>query len=118
MAPAVLLLKRSDEGDAAGTWALPGGKVEEGETDRDAALRELQEECRIVLDNSENLKLLHVKIGNPLCYTTYSANVREPFTPQLNDEHTGHVWARMNDLPEPLHPGVQEMFQDMGELPR
>ena len=34
---AVLLLRRTEAGDAEGAWAFPGGKLEEGETTAEAA---------------------------------------------------------------------------------
>lgn len=39
-----VLIKRANRGRNAGQWALPGGKVEAGETTLEAALREAQEE--------------------------------------------------------------------------
>jgi 8-oxo-dGTP pyrophosphatase MutT (NUDIX family) len=39
-----VLIKRANRGRNAGQWALPGGKVEAGETGLEAALREAQEE--------------------------------------------------------------------------
>lgn len=47
----VLLLKRR----SSGLWAIPGGKVEDGETPEQAAKRELKEETGI---ESDNLKLI------------------------------------------------------------
>lgn len=41
---AVLLARRSRERDHAGLWEFPGGKVEPGETDAQALIRELREE--------------------------------------------------------------------------
>ena len=41
------LIKRAKRGRNAGQWALPGGKVEMGETRRDAALREAEEEVEL-----------------------------------------------------------------------
>ncbi len=39
----VLLIRRAHE-PGSGLWSLPGGKVEEGETDAEALIRELREE--------------------------------------------------------------------------
>jgi len=40
----VLLLKRSSEVTEPGVWGVPGGKVDRGESERSAAVRELEEE--------------------------------------------------------------------------
>jgi len=42
----VFLLRRSDEG----TWCFPKGGIERGETTREAALREVREECGLTVD--------------------------------------------------------------------
>ena len=41
----VLLARISDRGYHSGSWSLPGGGVDHGESPRSAVLRELQEEC-------------------------------------------------------------------------
>lgn len=49
-APALLLTRRAAHlRSHAGQWALPGGKMDEGETPEQAALRELQEEVGLAL---------------------------------------------------------------------
>jgi len=52
-APALLLTRRA-EGlrSHGGQWALPGGRIDEGETPEQAALRELAEEVGLVLAES------------------------------------------------------------------
>jgi 8-oxo-dGTP pyrophosphatase MutT (NUDIX family) len=52
-APRVLVLKRAPRGTNAGQWALPGGRLEPGETPEAAALREAAEE--VGLDGGEVL---------------------------------------------------------------
>ncbi|MFN9280242.1 MAG: NUDIX hydrolase [Betaproteobacteria bacterium] len=50
-APALLLTRRaSGLRSHAGQWALPGGRMDEGETPEQAALRELQEEVGLTPD--------------------------------------------------------------------
>ncbi|GAA5236023.1 CoA pyrophosphatase [Verticiella sediminum] len=57
---AALLLTRRASGlrHHAGQWALPGGRVDEGETPEAAALRELDEEVGLALDRTDVLGLL------------------------------------------------------------
>ena len=53
---ALLLTRRSkDLRNHAGQWALPGGRIESGESPEDAALRELAEEVGLVVDRSSVL---------------------------------------------------------------
>jgi 8-oxo-dGTP pyrophosphatase MutT (NUDIX family) len=52
-APALLLTRRAATLSAhAGQWAMPGGRIDDGETAEVAALRELHEEVGLVLDAS------------------------------------------------------------------
>ena len=49
----VLVIKRSFAGRNAGQWALPGGRVEDGEEPDAAAVRELAEETGLHLEPTE-----------------------------------------------------------------
>jgi len=52
-APALLLTRRAASLRAhAGQWAMPGGRIDEGETPEQGALRELGEEVGLVLDDA------------------------------------------------------------------
>jgi 8-oxo-dGTP pyrophosphatase MutT (NUDIX family) len=51
----VLTRRNSDLRNHPGQWALPGGRVDAGETAEEAALRELAEEVGLVLDASSVL---------------------------------------------------------------
>ena len=71
--PAVLLTRRAASLRAhAGQWALPGGRVDEGESPLDAALRELREEVGLALAPSDLLGALDD-------YPTRSGYVISPF---------------------------------------
>ncbi len=99
-----LFLKRSD-GDHAGTWAFPGGKIEDGETPEQAARRETEEETGF----TGNDPLVQIDNGE---FVTFRQDVAE-FEPKLNEEHTEHRWARLDAPPEPLHPGVSTTLQKL-----
>ena len=100
----VLLLKRgTDTVHHPGTWAFPAGHVEAGETPLQAALRESKEEVGHAPESAERLR----EGGG---FTLFLSR-GQPFTPALNEESDGYVWARPDDLPQPLHPGVREAVE-------
>lgn len=43
-------------------WCIPGGKIEEGETPEEGAVREVFEECGLIIEK-EDLELIHVEEG-------------------------------------------------------
>jgi len=107
----VLFLKRSDQGDEPGTWCFPGGMAEEGETPEQAARREVHEEIGdCALDDMSEFDD-QVDTDKDLGFTTFIQPVAEDFEPKLNDEHTEYKWCALNELPEPLHPGVASTIQ-------
>lgn len=101
----VLFLKRADEGDAdaPGLWAFPGGGLEVAEDAQSGAARELLEETGYVADA---LQEVHRQVLDGVDFTTFVHEAREQFAPRLNDEHTEYVWAKPQEAPQPLHPGV------------
>jgi 8-oxo-dGTP diphosphatase len=55
-----VLLVRRKRAPSAGLWSLPGGKIENGENPREAALRELKEETGIEADVEGVLDLVTI----------------------------------------------------------
>lgn len=98
-----LFLQRSGEGDAPGVWAFPGGKIEDGETAEEAAIRETREE--IGPQPFDNPRPWTRRQKDGVDYETFLARSDAEFVPILNDEHTAWTWAPLNAPPEPLHPG-------------
>ncbi|HCC9234581.1 TPA: NUDIX hydrolase [Salmonella enterica subsp. enterica serovar Dublin] len=96
----IFLVKRGDDG----SWTVPGGKLEEGETPEAAAKREVLEECGF--DYSAPLTP-HTLIDG---YVTYLADDAEQFDAVLNDENQACGWFSPDELPEPLHPGMVAML--------
>jgi mutator protein MutT len=103
----ILLLKRSEKGDHNGTWGIPGGKAERGETPIDTAIRECKEECGHGAEGSRFDKL-HTKDGSH-SWTTFFYAVDEPFDCTISDEHSDWKWVKINDLNKMnLHPKLKE----------
>jgi 8-oxo-dGTP pyrophosphatase MutT (NUDIX family) len=105
-----LFLLRTN-GRQANKWGIVGGKVDAGESVLEGLVREIREELGgsvidakfILIEEYENLK-------NNFRYHTYLIKVDEEFVPELNNEHKGYCWVKLDDYPRPLHPGVWRTF--------
>jgi 8-oxo-dGTP pyrophosphatase MutT (NUDIX family) len=105
----VLLLKRAKgEGDHADEWALPGGKLDEGEDAEGAARRECWEEIRV---HPQALHEFAQREAHGVDYTTFLARTPE-FDVTLNPEHSAQKWASLEDaFKMKLHPGVAAILK-------
>ncbi|UGC97717.1 nudix hydrolase [Pantoea phage PdC23] len=97
----IFLIKRSDDG----TWCIPGGHVEPGETPDQAARREVAEETGY--QYSGELTPMSV-LGD---YATYVVDNADEFTAKINDESTDSGWFPLDAMPSPLHPPFEEMLK-------
>ena len=82
-----ILLVKEQQGRYEGRWGLPKGYVDEGELPRNAALRELKEECNVdgtVLGvQSVRERLLE---GMPAIFIAYIVDIPPSAVPSPNDE--------------------------------
>jgi len=119
----ILLGKRHDNPEKAssalhgeGTWTMPGGKLEFGESFEDAAYRETLEETGIKL-NKNNIKL--ISVTNDIVHDAHfvtvgflctefegKAAVMEP------DEITRWEWFDINDLPNPMYKSSEKVLKN------
>ena len=106
-----LFLKRGADSDHAGTWCFPGGGAEDGEAPHETARRELREECGA--SPYGDMEHMHHAQDDASEFVTFKQPVKHKFTPKLNDEHTEHQWASLDNPPEPLHPGVRMALDEL-----
>lgn len=101
-----LYLLRNDNKNP-GTWGLPGGKTESGESLLSAIQRECKEELGAMPEYIRMVPLeKFTSADNGFCYHTFFCCVATEFQPTLNHEHLGYAWIDSNTCPKPMHPGL------------
>jgi 8-oxo-dGTP pyrophosphatase MutT (NUDIX family) len=112
-AGSALWLRQAGGGGFDPEWVFPGGKLEAGESARDAAVREAGEELGGAPLGTP--LLLHQDVtARGVDYSTFLQVVPTEFTPKLSDEHSAFAWAPLSAPPEPVHPGILAMLKKVG----
>jgi 8-oxo-dGTP pyrophosphatase MutT (NUDIX family) len=98
--PDVLVFHRSP--DSGGYWHTVAGAVESGETDPEAAVREVLEEtgfdacgCISELDHEYQYRTVSGR--------SFAVEVPAGWAPRLNDEHDGYRWCGVAEAVRLLH---------------
>ncbi len=113
-----LLLVRRGRGAAAGTWSVPGGRVEGGETLAEAVLRELAEEtglealCGDVVGWVERIDDTHHFV-----IFDFAVTVIGELEPVAGDDAAEAAWVDLTDVADlRLADGLAEFLHDHGIL--
>ncbi|CAN5402544.1 NUDIX domain-containing protein [soil metagenome] len=114
-----LLLVRRTKAPGRGTWAVPGGRVEVGETLAEAVTRELREEtgldgaCGSFIGFSE---ILPEEPGDPhAVILDFEVTLFEPGEPVAGSDAGEAAWVFLTDVADlSLAPGLAEFLHDHG----
>lgn len=110
-----ILIGQRLSGHGAGTFEIPGGHLEFGETFEEAALREVREETGLMDLAVRGI----VSLGNDILFNKHYVSVGvcvecasgEPSDPE--PEHSKNwQWYDLDDLPEPFFPHSQRVVQN------
>jgi 8-oxo-dGTP diphosphatase len=106
----VLLQLRARWAHQGGTWSIPGGARERGESAVDAALREAREEMSIRGADVE-VRASYVATCGGWEYETVLAVPAGPVRLAHLSESEAHVWATPHEVGElPLHPAFRKAW--------
>jgi 8-oxo-dGTP pyrophosphatase MutT (NUDIX family) len=101
----LLIPHRSNSVQEPNTWGVWGGAIDSDEDPMEAAKRELQEEAEY--HGPITMIPLSVFQKGSFKYYNFLAIVDDEFEPTLNWETQDYVWTDLDDMPEPLHFGLE-----------
>lgn len=113
-ATAVVLQHRAAWSDQGGTWALPGGALQPGESAVDGALREAHEEAGVPPE-SVGVRGEHLLDHVDWRYTTVIADELVRVDPIATDAESDEVrWVPLDEVTaRPLHPAFAAAWPEL-----
>jgi 8-oxo-dGTP diphosphatase len=107
----VLLQLRAGWAHQGGTWSIPGGARERGESAVEAALREAREEMAI-RGREVEVRASYVASCGGWKYETVLAVPAGPVHLAHGAESDAHVWATLDEVADlPLHPAFRAAWE-------
>jgi 8-oxo-dGTP diphosphatase len=113
-----ILMVRRGRGPAEGTWSVPGGRVEPGESLAEAVVRELAEEtglsavCESLVGWAERIGPDHHQV-----ILDFMVTVLSDADPVAGDDAAEARWVALSEVADlPLPEGLAEFLHDHGIL--
>lgn len=114
----VLLLRRASGSNNAGTWGLPGGVSEDGESQIQTAIRETKEETGLNRIPGRRLDS-HDHRSSGVHFTTFLYRIPKTFNIRLSSEHTSYEWVSFDQLKnKQLHPKFKQNLEQFKRILR
>lgn len=110
-----ILVGRRLSNHGAGTWQIPGGHLESGETFEEAAIREVREETGLIDLKPKGI----VSLSNDVAYQKHYVSIGilvdseagEPTNPE--PEHSSDwQWCSPSNLPKPFFPHSKNVINN------
>jgi len=102
-----LFVKRSEFVNYPGTWSVPGGHSEPGETSWQTAARECQEEIGHDISAWPHVKIWQQRVSWPRGqFMLLACSVDLEFDCKPNWEISEWRWCGIDEVPQPQHPGL------------
>ena len=117
-----LLLKRNPNKSDGNTWGVPAGKIEEGESHREAIIRETYEETGLNIKDDSTLHYIgthYIRFpNNDYLFHMFQVNFLEEHDIKLSlNEHHNYEWVTFSHaLKLPLMGGAIELLMHYKEL--
>jgi 8-oxo-dGTP diphosphatase len=114
----LLLIRRGHE-PGKGLWSIPGGRIEPGESDESALVREVREETGLAVSVDRLIGTVHRPAGAPdtvFDIRDYGAEVTGG-TLAAGDDADDAMWASLADLDVlPMSNGLLDALRSWGVL--